>query len=328
MLVCGLLFGGWTASSDAQTTLYRWVDERGEVHYTDQVPPGQVKQGHTKLSPEGIRTETIPPEPTAEERRLAAEQARLQADAAQRLVQQQADDRLLLQRYRTLDDLILTREGRIAAIEALSQVQRDGIRVQQERLLTLHAQKKKLIDSGQPVPDELTQDSDKAGRLIRDGYAAIVKQAAQKLAIHDEFDGIIARFSRLKRLPLPPPADPATERGPGNLVSCEGSAPCAALWERALEYVRRDAGTQDEILGTGLLIAFQTDDREQRRLTLTWIQPSATQPVHLYLDLQCKNRQTGSQVCIEQRAVALRDGFRAAMSQPPDAVIPPPEPTH
>ncbi len=314
-----LAVGVWLADGAAQPTLYRWVDESGTVHYTDQVPPGQVKQGHTKLSPEGIPTETVPPAPTEQEIELAREQERLKAEEARRIAQQKADDQRLVNLYRSIDDLVLAREGKVAAIEALSQVQRDGIRVQQERLLKLHQQLKELERAARPVPDELKREIDQTGTLIRDSYAAIIDQEFQKTAIRREFDAIMARFSRLRRLPEPPATspDPAGDLLLGHLVSCQGSGPCAVLWDRALAYVRQQAGTQDEMLGAGLLIAFQTDEREHRRLTLAWIQQSVGQPVRLYLDLQCKNRLTGSLVCIDQAAIAHRDGFRAAVMQPP-----------
>ncbi len=314
-----LAIGTWLAVGVAQTTLYRWVDESGAVHYTDQVPPGQVKQGHTKLSPEGIPTETVPPTPTEQEIELAREQERQKAEEARRIAQQKADDQRLVKLYRSVDDLVLAREGKVAAIEALSQVQRDGIRVQQERLLTLHQQLKNLERTAKPVPDELKREIDRAGTLIRNSYAAIIDQEFQKTAIRREFDTIMARFSRLKKLPEPPATspDPAGELVLGNLVSCQRSEQCSALWDRALAYVRTQANTKDEILGAGLLIAFQTDEQEHRRLTLAWIQQSVGQPVRLYLDLQCKNRLTGSLVCIDQAAIAHRDGFRAAVAQPP-----------
>jgi hypothetical protein len=50
---CGLTLVALTAASAGWAATYRWVDERGKVHYGDSIPPAYVGQGHTELNNQG-----------------------------------------------------------------------------------------------------------------------------------------------------------------------------------------------------------------------------------------------------------------------------------
>ena len=59
--------------------LYRWVDEQGNVNYTDKIPASQAEKGHIELSDDGMRVRTIPPAKTAEQIQRERELERLRA---------------------------------------------------------------------------------------------------------------------------------------------------------------------------------------------------------------------------------------------------------
>ncbi len=108
---------GVSTSTDAGK-LYRWVDDQGQVRYGDQVPPQYASQRQDTLNAQGIVVETKAaaktPEQVAEERRaaeLAAEEERIRQERAQH-------DHMLLSTFTSEDDLVMTRDGKIAAIEA------------------------------------------------------------------------------------------------------------------------------------------------------------------------------------------------------------------
>jgi hypothetical protein len=64
-----LLLGGLLASGDAAAKVYRWVDENGEVHYSESLPPDYQDKGFDVLNQEGIVTDEnqkLTPEPRPE----------------------------------------------------------------------------------------------------------------------------------------------------------------------------------------------------------------------------------------------------------------------
>lgn len=313
-LLIPLLLGGSLApcfAGEASAPLYRWVDEHGEVHYTDSVPSTQSKQGRTKLDEHGLQTESIPAAPTEAELRQAQEAERRQQEEAKRLAEQQAADKRLLERYRTSEEVDLTRDGKLAGIDALIQVKRDLIRANQLKLRKLTARSK-----DQPLAAEAKDEIAKAESAIREGYAAIIAKEYDKHEVRREFAALSRHYRKLKGL-----ADAAPDRQADeplalpNLVSCQGADQCNEYWKRALVYVRAQVVKETEILGPGLLIGFQQDEREDRSLTLTWTQESPKKPVQLFFDLQCKNRQTASQVCANLETLKIRDGFRDALTR-------------
>ena len=315
----GLAASGWTGLGQAQQ-LYRWVDERGEVHYTDQVPPSQADKARARLSEEGLRVEEVPRAPTQEEIQKAKDLELKQAEEAKRRAEQTAADERLINTYNTVDDLELARNGKVAAVEAVIQMKRDGVRAETKQLLDLHTKLDELEKAGKPVPVALMDDMDKTVIRIRQGYADVVENEYRKQANRNEFEQTIAHYRELRRLPTPAGAEEPqeSELKLSILVPCKSERQCKRYWERANEYVRAHSDKKKEVSGAGLLIAFQQDEREDRSLTLSWTQAEPDKPVHLYLDVQCKNRLTASLYCNNPTIPQIRDGFQSAIVRADD----------
>lgn len=310
------LFASVAFAADSGSKLYRWVDDQGNVHYTDQVPPSQVKQGHTSLSEDGLRTNVVPPVLTGEALKQAEEEQARKAEEKRQQEAERAADLKLLQRYRTVEELVLARDGRIAGIEASIQVKRDLVRRELDQLEKTQTERQKAIRAGKPVSDKLDKDIEQFQRKIREGYLSIIDLESEKDAVRSEFAATIQRFKRLKKLPEDDRGDEETGmQSLPNMVSCRGSERCRSLWERASAYLREHSDKGKEISASGLLIGFQKDQRESRRLMLSWTQKSPADPVNIFFDLQCKNRLTASLVCTDQSALKARDEFRSTVLQ-------------
>ena len=52
-----LIAGVFLAANASAADVYRWVDENGEVHYTQSLPPNFKDQGHDVLNDQGIVTD-------------------------------------------------------------------------------------------------------------------------------------------------------------------------------------------------------------------------------------------------------------------------------
>jgi hypothetical protein len=89
----------------AQAGLYRWVDDAGEVHYSDVVPATVEKNGHSELNAQGMTLKTVPAAPTeaeiaASKRRETLAQLRNALDN-----RQQEQDNHLLANYTDIAEL-------------------------------------------------------------------------------------------------------------------------------------------------------------------------------------------------------------------------------
>ncbi|MGB0513365.1 MAG: DUF4124 domain-containing protein [Wenzhouxiangellaceae bacterium] len=106
------------AGPAAGQTVYKWVDEDGNVHYSQTLPPDKAQEQHDKLTAEGLLAERIERAPTPEERKaLEAElQALRQEQARQR--RQQQEDQMFLATYPTEADVSRSFDARRDTLES------------------------------------------------------------------------------------------------------------------------------------------------------------------------------------------------------------------
>jgi hypothetical protein len=309
------------AAAGAQQ-LYRWVDDQGNVHYSDVMPPTEVEKGHIQLSPQGLPVRAVPPAKTPEQIRRERELARLRAEQQRMLEQQRADDRVLLNTFHSVDDLIMTRDGNLSDIDTLIQVKKGNIRRQQNWLTKLRADAADLERKGENVPGALEARITGTEHAIEQALAAIVEREQQKQEIRRRFDRDLKRLRQLKNTPSSDAPETAAATRPtalDNLVECSHQRSCEALWQRALSYVERHATLPIESLGKDLAMTQTPQDRDDIALTVSriWREDGGAS---IFLDVQCTSYSPGQQKACETEArKAVLNGFRSALGGDEDA---------
>jgi len=194
-LAAGLLFS--TPALHAGK-LFKWVDDTGQVRYGDRLPPEYAKKRSETLNSQGVVVETKAAQKTkeqlAEERRVAA----LQAEEERRQREQAHRDRILLDTFTNEDEMVLTRDGKIEAIEAIIRVTRGRIDKTRERLSELTRRAADLERSGRPVPLELSQQIAESHAQVQQNLEYIENRKREQQSIRDKFEHDIKRFRELK----------------------------------------------------------------------------------------------------------------------------------
>lgn len=97
-------------SSSAIAGLYRWIDENGNVHYSDKIPPIAIKHGHIELSQYGIHKKkqlsVAQIKEIAEIKKQREEEDRLQQQKNKVRQLKKIQDEQLLSIYSTREELI------------------------------------------------------------------------------------------------------------------------------------------------------------------------------------------------------------------------------
>lgn len=308
----------------AAERIYRWTDEDGTVHYSDKIPPDKVDRGHTRITDTGIAVESVPPTKTLEERLREEELERLRIQQ-QRLIEQQAEaDKVLLRTYRSPDDLVMAREGKLAGIDALIGVARNHIRRQQEWLMDLYAEAADLERAGKPVPEHVRDSIQKSEATIREAYAGIIEQEQQKQDIREAFDRDLKRYRQLAGLPddrMPARTLGASEtfdrESIPNLVTCSDRTRCDALWRLARDFVGQQATTPIRMTRDNLIVTATPRKPDEIGLILSRIRDREGDGAVLFLDVQCQARRGDSQECLDPRAAVLLRSFREALGRTP-----------
>lgn len=151
----------------AAQTVYRWVDDTGEVHYGHSVPPEYASQGYEVLRRDGTVRERVEPALTPEELAERRESRRRKKEEESRQRNQETRDRLLLATYRSEDALKSAMETQIVALNsqrasirtAINQVERRF-----EHLINRAAEHSR--DNGK-VPKDLEESISKARAELR-----------------------------------------------------------------------------------------------------------------------------------------------------------------
>ncbi|QLQ31311.1 MAG: DUF4124 domain-containing protein [Candidatus Thiothrix singaporensis] len=101
----------------AQAGLYRWVDEQGEVHYSDVVPQSATKQERSELNEQGMTIKTFPAAPTAEEIAARERQETLAKLRNALDNKQQEQDNYLLANYADVTELDAVFNSKLAVLD-------------------------------------------------------------------------------------------------------------------------------------------------------------------------------------------------------------------
>jgi len=194
LILLPLLF---TLSTAFAERTFRWVDEDGQVHFGDRVPPQYSNQERKEINAQGrtVKVYEAPktPEQKAEEHRLAIIAAARKKVAERRL----RHDRTLLATYSSADDMLLARDGKIASVETLIQLTHQRIKSMQKRLLNLTDEAAEYERSGKKLPVGLQEQIGKIREQITQNKNFVKDKEHAMADIRKQFAADTERFNEL-----------------------------------------------------------------------------------------------------------------------------------
>lgn len=159
--------------------LLKWVDNQGQVHYGDKIPPEYAAQQRSELNKQGVTLKRS--EDAARVREEAQEKQRqeqLQTEQRQQAQEQAAKDKRLLDSYASEQDIISIRDRQLAGLEEEIKNSLTNQEKLKARLVELNARASALQGANKPVPAKL-QDDIKTTQAQETQYAALI-QAKRK----------------------------------------------------------------------------------------------------------------------------------------------------
>lgn len=187
-LLLGLALATQAGAADSKK-LYRWVDEKGQVHFGDKLPPQDAKQGRETLNRQGMVTSTVPREPTAEELAQQRAEALAREESARRAVV----DRTLLQSYTSVAELQAAREDRVATIEGRTVLARKAVADNEKVLEDLRSRA-----GDKPPPPELAKQIETFEASLVDNLQLVQRLGEERGQIEAQFSADIERFKLLR----------------------------------------------------------------------------------------------------------------------------------
>lgn len=206
----------------AGAATYKWVDEKGVIHYTDKLPPEAVEKGNVQLDKNGVPVKRTDAAPTAEQKRAKADEDAREKQLARDRELVDRRDRALLSTYTMESEIDLARRRALSTID--QQIQSStAYTVQLNRRRDELDAKKSAAKAGQPPP--LVLESEIATintELARQADLVAAKQK-EVVLVNVRYDADLKRWRELRA------ATEAQVNATANKAAAEGkSAPAKA----------------------------------------------------------------------------------------------------
>ena len=210
-----------TAPGAARAATYKWVDEKGVVHYTDKMPPEDVNKARIELNKQGVPVKKTEPAPTPEQVRAKAAEDQQKKELAKQQEEQARRDKALLSSYTSESEIDLARARSLQTIESVVKSSKAYSEQLARRKAGLEA-KKKGEYAEKPMPAAMERELEATNlELARQEDLLALKQK-EIIAVNAKYDndkkrwrdlivakgGEAALLSGVNKLPevAPPPA--------------------------------------------------------------------------------------------------------------------------
>ena len=186
-------------SSDKSGVVYRWVDDHGQVHFGDSIPPKYAKDRRELLNSQGVEIGHVDGEKTPAQ--LAAE-----ARARPKPLAQKQHDNFRLPTSAAVKDIESLRDERLSQLQAQQTAAQQYTQSLQARLASLQsrAQQFKPYNSrpdAPRMPDDLAQELVLTLNEVHLEEQAMRARDAQEDQVKSQFQADIERFKQLKQAP-------------------------------------------------------------------------------------------------------------------------------
>ena len=183
----------------ANAYMYKWVDDKGEVHYGDSVPPEYSDKERKQINERGRTVKVFEaaktPEEIAEAKRLEV----IRLEELKKAEEQALRDNVLMATYSNEEDMVKTRDSKIASLEGLVQLTKRRIRSMNHRIKQLTEDAADYERSGRPVPEMLTRQIENIRTQTIENESFILTKKKEQDEINRQLKIDIERFRDLRK---------------------------------------------------------------------------------------------------------------------------------
>ena len=185
-------------AGSAHAATYKWVDEKGGVHYSDKMPPEAVEKGNVELNKQGVPIKRNEPAPTVEQRRAKAAEEERQKNMAKEREVVDRRDRALIQSYASEDEIDLARSRALSTIDGqLTSAQAYSAQLAKRRQ-ELDERRKSYGDK--PVPAAIDRELEGIATELAKQDAFIAEKKRETVAVTSRYDADKQRWRELRAI--------------------------------------------------------------------------------------------------------------------------------
>lgn len=302
--------------------MYRWTDEEGNTHYSDRIPSEAIKGAHYTVNKRGLTTEHREAAKTEEEYARELELKRLQSEQEKELERQQAKDQVLLKSFRSEDDIILSRDGKLSTYDAQIRIVYDNIQRLNKRLAQQQEYAARLERQGKKPDKKTLRGIEMTQEEIKQNYESILRREHDKEKVEEKYAEDLKRFRRLaeikninkvrvKSTTITDHSNMLVETA----IRCKDEEHCQRVWEKARAYGKANANTRVYTDSKRIFMTTPAAKSGDISITVSRIQPDKKDKDVIFMDVQCKKEIAHDTWCKTPEAQKIRDGFKVAVDQ-------------
>lgn len=316
VIALALSAGGASAAPPSSQT-YRWVDEKGITHYSDQVPPEAVKQRRTRLSPQGREIGVIEAPKTREQLKQEQELKQLRSRQDKILAEQRDRDLALLRTYRSSKEIFTALQGKLDTLDGIAKITEMNRQRQKSQLSGQEQRAADLERQGQAVPQNLRDLIQAARRQIANYDLKLQEIETEKAQLTDRHTKDAARFealaSQLKNSGGGPATNVATTGAEASdetsAIACGAVSTCDRAWALAREYVIESTALPLSVDTERVIQTMAPANDNEFGITVTRIADKSEYII--FLDVRCRPSSIGEALCAGAKARDVRANFKA-----------------
>ncbi|HEU4591673.1 MAG TPA: DUF4124 domain-containing protein [Steroidobacteraceae bacterium] len=197
-LLGGLLVasGAYAQKGDSGKQTYKWVDEKGVIHYGDSVPAEYSQREQRVLNSQGLEVQKRQAE-------MSPAEAAAYADKQKQEAMRRQHDMFLLSTYPSVREIETVRDqrmdqinGQISAAEAYIASLTTRVDGLKERSMNFAPYNTK--PGARRMPDDLAEEMVRALSELRTQNSALATRRKDLQQVVDQFDADIRRFKELR----------------------------------------------------------------------------------------------------------------------------------
>ena len=184
-----------TPSSSNKGIAYRWVDEQGEVHYGDHIPPQYATQERTVLNSQGVEVGHV-------EAQKSPEQQAADARTHEALMRQKQHDAFLVNTYTSVQDIEALRDLRLGQLKGQRAAAEQYVDTLRTRLAGLQSRAQSFAPynergDARRMPDDLAENLVRTVNEMRVQTNALTEKNQEEAELRAQFQADIERYREL-----------------------------------------------------------------------------------------------------------------------------------
>ncbi len=312
-------------SSAYAKTMYKWVDDKGKVSFSDQVPPDKASLGHKELNKNAQVINESKKAKTGAELEIEKRLILLRKKQEEIIIKQKAHDKKLLSNFLNVEALDATKQSKMQALGGQELEIQGTIKKLEEELAAKQKEAASFEIKNAKVPkDVLDQIADNQKKTVK-SKQDLKDLQLKKAATEKEFTVDRARYVFLTQSKASPASNNGADKAaktpvsqPG-LFSCDDAVQCEKAWNIAKEFVKSNSVAKIAVDSESLFMSEDPISDTDLNLSISKMAGEGNK-TEIFLDIRCANTVAANALCTGSKAEDIRlrfnDYIKAKLNAP------------